>query len=165
MSGAAAGLLRASRRCQRRLLPPGPGLEVAFLPASADWQPDFTGMRMGGYRADDPVLRFQVAIPAQFAHSPLALGYVLAALEDVLGNAGDYFQDQRIAFDLAGWERVLSAARADEDPPDSAWDEFRWLESRRRGQAHAPRPGVSDDTPGPCDGMSENGERRRRAGL
>jgi hypothetical protein len=110
---------------QRRLLPPGPGLEVAFLPASADWQPDFTGMRMGGYRADDPVLRFQVAIPAQFAHSPLALRYVLAALEDVLGNAGDYFQEERIPFDLAGWQRVLAAAaRVGEDPPDSAWDEY-----------------------------------------
>lgn len=109
---------------QRSLLPPGPGLEVTFLPASAEWQPDFTGMRMGGYRADDPVLRFQVAIPAQFAHSPLALSYVLAVLEDVLGNAGDYFQERRIAFDLAGWEQVLSAARAGEDPPDSAWDEY-----------------------------------------
>lgn len=110
---------------QRRLLPPGPGLEVAFLPASADWQPDFTGMRMGGYRAEDPVLRFQVAIPAHLAHSPLALRYVLAALEDVLGNAGDYFQEERIPFDLAGWQRVLAAAaRVGEDPPDSAWDEY-----------------------------------------
>ncbi len=110
---------------QRSLLPPGPGLEVAFLPASAEWQPGFTGMRMGGYHTADPVLRFQVAIPAHLAHSPLALRYVLAALEDVLGNAGDYFQEQRIAFDLAGWQRVLSAAaRAGEDPPDSAWDEY-----------------------------------------
>lgn len=58
---------------QRALLPPGPGLEVTFMPASEDWQPDFMGMRMGGYHDDDPVLRFQVAIPAHLAHSPLAL--------------------------------------------------------------------------------------------
>ncbi len=110
---------------QRSRLPPGPGLEVSFSAASADWQPDFTGMRMGGYRADDPVLRFQVAVPAALAHSPRALPYVLAALEDVLDNARDYFDELHVAFDHAGWQQVLSiAARVEADPPESAWEEL-----------------------------------------
>lgn len=110
---------------QRALLPPGPGLEVTFLPASEDWQPGFTGMRMGGYHDDDPVLRFQVAIPAHLAHSPLALRYVQAVLEDVLANAQAYFDEQRIAFDHAAWQRALSiAASVSEDPPESAWNEY-----------------------------------------
>ena len=110
---------------QRRLLPPGPGLDVSFLPASKDFQPDFTGMRMGGYHDNDPVLHFHVAIPAQFAHSPLALRYVLAALEDVLSNASDYFRERHIAFDHIGWQRVLSvAASTSEEPPESAWTEY-----------------------------------------
>ncbi|MFZ5491779.1 MAG: hypothetical protein ACOY6E_04675 [Pseudomonadota bacterium] len=110
---------------QRSRLPPGPGLEVSFSAASTDWQPDFSGMRMGGYRADDPVLRFQVAVPAALGHSPRALPYVLAALEDVLDNARDYFDELRIAFDHGGWQRLLSAAaRVEADPPESAWEEL-----------------------------------------
>ena len=74
---------------------------------------------------DDPVLRFHVAIPAQFAHSPLALRYVLATLEDVLSNASDYFCERHIAFDHIGWQRVLSvAASTSEEPPESAWKEY-----------------------------------------
>lgn len=110
---------------QRSQLPPGPGLEVSFSAASADWQPDFTGMRMGGYRTDDPVLHFQVAVPAALAHSPRALPYVVAALEDVLDNARDYFGELHIAFDHAGWQRLMNAAaRVEADPPESAWEEL-----------------------------------------
>jgi ABC-type Fe3+ transport system permease subunit len=82
-------------------------------------------MRMGGYRTDDPVLRFQVAVPAALAHSARALPYVLAVLEDVLDNARDYFDELRIAFDHGGWQRLLSAAaRVEADPPESAWEEL-----------------------------------------
>lgn len=109
---------------QRSRMPPGPGLEVAFSAASTDWQPDFRGMRMGGYRADDPVLRFEVAVPAHLAHSPLAARYVQAALEDALGNAQGHFEELGIDFDHAGWQRVLEvAADAPAQPPESAWQD------------------------------------------
>ena len=109
---------------QRSRLPPGPGLEVTFFAASDDWQPDFAGMRMGGYRAADPVLGFQVAVPAALAHSPRAQSYVLAALEDMLDNARDYFGERRIPFDHAAWQQVVKvAAEAPAQPPESAWQE------------------------------------------
>jgi hypothetical protein len=115
----------AARARQRGRLPPGPGLEVTFFAASADWQPAFTGMRMGGYRAEDPALRFEVAVPAALAHSPHAPRYVLAVLEDVLDNARDQFDALQIAFDHAGWQRLVSAAaRVETDPPESAWEEL-----------------------------------------
>jgi hypothetical protein len=110
---------------QRSRLPPGPGLEVAFSAASTDWQPDFRGMRMGGYRADDPVLRFEVAVPAHLAHSPLAARYVQAALEDALGHAQGHFEELGIDFDHAGWQRVLDVAgQVEADPPESAWEDL-----------------------------------------
>lgn len=109
---------------QRSRLPPGPGLEMTFFAASADWQPDFAGMRMGGYQTSDPVLGFQVAVPAALAHSPRALAYVLAALEDMLDNARDYFGERRIPFDHAAWRQVLKvAAGVQAQPPESAWQE------------------------------------------
>ncbi len=91
-------------------LPAGPSLEITFLLACADLQPDFEGMRMGGYTADDPVLRFHAAVPAQLAHSTLAPRYVAAVLDDALGNAHDYFADRQIPFDGPAWRRVFDAA-------------------------------------------------------
>jgi hypothetical protein len=91
-------------------LPAGPSLEITFLLASADLRPDFEGMRMGGYTAGDPVLRFHVAVPAHLAQSPLAPRYVAAVLGDVLGNAQDYFAERQIPFDGPAWRRVFQAA-------------------------------------------------------
>ena len=99
-----------ARQRLQGVLPAGPSLDITFLLASADLQPDFEGMRMGGYTADDPVLRFHAAVPAHLAHSPLALRYVAAALDDVLGNAQDYFADRQIPFDGLAWRRVFQAA-------------------------------------------------------
>lgn len=114
-----------ARQRQQGAIPSGPGLEITFLLASPDLQPDFEGMRMGGYSADDPVLRFHAAIPEHLAHSPTALRYVLAVLEDVLGNAQDYFSERQIPFNHAAWQRVFEAvAQYGEDPPDTAWAEY-----------------------------------------
>ena len=99
-----------ARQRQQGAIPSGPGLEITFLLASPDLQPDFEGMRMGGYTADDPVLRFHAAVPAHLAHSPLAPRYVAAVLDDVLGNAQDYFADRQIPFDGLAWRRVFQAA-------------------------------------------------------
>jgi hypothetical protein len=49
-------------------------------------------------------------VPAHLAHSPLAARYVQAALEDVLGNARDYFDELQTTSDHAGWQRVLEVA-------------------------------------------------------
>jgi hypothetical protein len=114
-----------ARQRQQGAIPSGPGLEITFLLASPDLQPDFEGMRMGGYSADDPVLRFHAAIPEHLAHSPTALRYVLAVLEDVLSNAQDYFVERGIPFDYPGWRRVFDAAdQHGEDPPETAWAEY-----------------------------------------
>ena len=66
-----------------------------------------------------------MAVPAALAHSPRAQSYVLAALEDMLDNARDYFGERRIPFDHAAWQQVVKvAAEAPAQPPESAWQEL-----------------------------------------
>jgi len=108
-----------ARQRLQNALPAGPGLEITFVLASKDLQPDFTGMRMGGYTPADPVLRFHAAVPAHLADSPLARRYVAAVLDDVLANAQDYFAGRQMAFDGEAWRRVFQAvALSGEDLSD-----------------------------------------------
>lgn len=102
--------LAFARQRLQNALPAGPGLEISFVLASKDLQPDFTGMRMGGYTPADPVLRFHAAVPAHLADSPLVQRYAAAVLDDVLDNAHDYFAERQIAFDSQAWRRVFQAA-------------------------------------------------------
>lgn len=75
----------------------GPALDLTFLLTTVTEQPDFQGLRMGGYAADVNTLYFESAVPAHLTHSPHAQRYLLAVLLDVFDNAADFFSDKQFA--------------------------------------------------------------------
>lgn len=108
-----AGMNRQGR------IPAGPSLDVTFLLPGKLEKPDFSGMRMGGYTPEGGTLYFQTAVPEHILKSPEAGHYVAMVMQDVVSNAGEYFQDylfehsretipaEKIAFDKASWKTLM----------------------------------------------------------
>jgi len=65
--------------------PDGPALDVTFLFSGKNEQPDFSGMRMGGYNQDNQTL----------------------VLQDVIENASEFFKENNIAFNSDQWRRAI----------------------------------------------------------
>ena len=88
-------------------IPAGPALDITFMLSSKEDVPPFTGMRMGGYNREGDTLFFEAAVPEQMTQSESAPRYVALVMQDMLDNAKEYFDEQRIDFDLENWQRVI----------------------------------------------------------
>jgi hypothetical protein len=88
-------------------LPSGPALDVTFLFSGKNEQPDFSGMRMGGYNEDNQTLFFESAVPEHISHSEQAPRYVSLVLQDVIENASEFFKENNIAFNSDQWRRAI----------------------------------------------------------
>lgn len=84
-----------------------PRLDVTFLLSHGADVPEFEGMRMGNYSAQENTLYFEVAVPEAYNHSPLASQYVAAVMDDVLTNASDYFAQIDVSFDAFKWQKTV----------------------------------------------------------
>jgi hypothetical protein len=101
-------------------LPSGPALDITFLFSGKNEQPDFSGMRMGGYSQENQTLFFESAVPDHISHSEQAPRYVSLVLQDVIENASEYFKENNIAFDADQWRRaILSLIAAHVKPQTS----------------------------------------------
>ena len=99
--------VRIAQKGQRGEVPGGPSLELTFmLPGEYD-KPSFSGMRMGGYTAQDNVLYFEKPVPEALLNSPRASDFVALVLADVISNAADYFDNNPLNFNRDGWNRLL----------------------------------------------------------
>ncbi|MEZ5529409.1 MAG: hypothetical protein R3E57_05700 [Porticoccaceae bacterium] len=89
-------------------MPAAPALDLTFmLPGKFD-KPGFTGMRMGGYTREEGTLYFETAVPDHILHSSACTRYVSAVLEDMVDNAGDFFINTDIPFDLEYWRKLAT---------------------------------------------------------
>lgn len=89
-------------------VPDKPSLEITFmLPGKLD-KPPFDGMRMGGFTAEDNTLFFERAVPENILHSGASPRFVAAVIDDMVANAGEFFQDSDIPFDHMGWFRLAN---------------------------------------------------------
>jgi len=69
-------------------------------------KPDFEGTRMTSFSANDGVLYIESIVPEKMLHSQHATPYVLALLQDVVENAGDFFNEQGLEFKSDQWQSI-----------------------------------------------------------
>lgn len=75
-----------------------PDLDLYFLIPGKDDMPDFEGMRLHSFNADSRTLKIESSVPRQMIQSAHAERYVVAAIQDALDGALDFFQMQDIEF-------------------------------------------------------------------
>lgn len=92
-----------------RRVPDGRALDVSFLLSSENDAPPFTGMRMGGYSAENDTLFFQAAVPPTLSRSAKASLYVSLVLQDVIDNAAEFFGEHGVTFDAMQWRKFFDS--------------------------------------------------------
>ena len=75
-----------------------PDLDLYFLIPGKDDMPDFEGMRLHSFNASSRTLKIESSVPRQMIQSAHAERYVVAAIQDALDGALDFFQTQEIEF-------------------------------------------------------------------
>lgn len=95
-------------------IPGGPSLDITFMLPGEMEEPDFSGMRMGGYSTEGDTLYFETAVPKHIIHSPQAGQYVAMVMQDVIANAEAFFSETEVAFDSGQWQQcALLLAKAE----------------------------------------------------
>ena len=92
----------------------GPTVDLRFLlPVGSD-QPDFTGMRLHSYNSSNQCLLIESVVPSALYHSSKAKTYILAAMQDAVDNAADFFTEQQVGGYAPAHEheRILAVAAA-----------------------------------------------------
>lgn len=75
-----------------------PNLDLYFLMSGTDEAPDFQGMRLHSFDASSCTLKIESSVPRQMVQSEHAERYVVAALQDAIDGAHDFFELQKIEF-------------------------------------------------------------------
>ncbi|MGR9115572.1 MAG: hypothetical protein ACU85E_07380 [Gammaproteobacteria bacterium] len=76
----------------------GPNLDLYFLMSGKEEMPDFDGMRLHSFDASTCTLKIESSVPRQMIQSVHAERYVVAALQDAVDGAHDFFEMQQIEF-------------------------------------------------------------------
>ncbi|WP_221796037.1 hypothetical protein [Oceanobacter mangrovi] len=88
-------------------------LDLYFLLPHGEEIPPFRGMRFHSFDREHMRLRIESSVPAHMLESRHCQAYVLAAIEDALENAAEFFASENIQFDYLGWSsRLRQLARA-----------------------------------------------------
>ncbi|MDO6682088.1 MULTISPECIES: hypothetical protein [unclassified Oceanobacter] len=85
-----------------------PHLDLYFLvPGSTD-VPPFRGMRFHSFDRTNRRLRIESSVPAHMVGSRHCQAYVLAAIQDAVENAADFFSREHIEFDHQSYDSMIS---------------------------------------------------------
>ena len=92
----------------------GPTVDLRFLLPKGVDKPDFTGMRLHSYDTLKQRLLIETVVPSALYHSARAKTYILAAMQDAVDNAADFFAEQKVRGYLPAdeHERILAVAAA-----------------------------------------------------
>ena len=91
----------------------GPAVDLRFLLPAGDDKPDFRGMRLHSYSQDCQRLLIESVVPEDFLHSELCTDYILAAMQDAVDNATDFFKEQQVSgFSAADQHRLILSLNA-----------------------------------------------------
>lgn len=75
-----------------------PNIELYFLIPGNKERPEFEGMRYHSYDAPSNTLKIESAVPRQMIQSTHAKHYVVAAIQDAIDGAYDFFETQKVEF-------------------------------------------------------------------
>lgn len=86
------------RQRPKKLQTGTPVIDLVFLLPGAQEKPDFEGMRLNHYSSAHRMLRIESAVPGHLVESAHAERFILAALQDAVDAAADFFMEQNILF-------------------------------------------------------------------
>ena len=75
-----------------------PNLDLYFLMPGRVESPDFEGMRLHSFDATSNTLRIESAVPKKMIQSVHAEDFVVAAMQDAVDGAHDFFEVQKMIF-------------------------------------------------------------------
>ena len=84
-----------------------PTLEVKFMLSGLKDSPEFKGMRLRSFEAEDSHLTIEAAIPLHINNSSQAFNYIVAALQDASENAGVFFAENNIGFEQSSYMEAI----------------------------------------------------------
>ena len=75
-----------------------PNVDLFFLMPGGAETPEFEGMRFHSFDAKSNTLKIESAVPKQMVQSNRAKHYVVAAMQDAIDGAYDFFSGQQVEF-------------------------------------------------------------------
>ena len=88
-----------------------PNLELCYMIPSALDAPDFKGMRFHSFDADSDTLRLETSVPEAMVKSRHAEAYVIAALQDAVDNAFDFYSSEARLFRRDEYQIMIESLR------------------------------------------------------
>ncbi len=92
---------------QHRLQSNKPNISLSFLMPGREEKPDFEGMRLHSFDASSNTLRIESAVPPQMVQSTHAKHYVVAAMQDAIDGASDFFAEQKVIFERDEYLKLI----------------------------------------------------------
>ena len=106
-----AGKLTQERNAQK--VSCGPAVDLRFLLPAGDDKPDFKGMRLHSYSQSGQRLLIESVVPESFLHSEQCSDYIIAAMQDAVDNASDFFIEQQVGgFSALDQHRLILSLNA-----------------------------------------------------
>ena len=90
-----------------------PSVELCYMVPGKDDAPDFEGMRLHSFDSDSDILRIEAAIPEAMVNSRHAQDYVIAALQDAVDNAFDFYSEQKRLFRRDEYQILIESLMID----------------------------------------------------
>lgn len=75
-----------------------PNLDLHFLMPGKEEAPPFDGMRFHSYDSRSNTLRIESSVPGRMVGSSHAEAFVIAAMQDAVDNAREFFESRSTAF-------------------------------------------------------------------
>ncbi len=84
-----------------------PNISLYFLMPGREEKPEFEGMRFHSFDAASNTLKIESAVPKQMIQSTHAKHYVVAAMQDAIDGAYDFFEAQKVKFERDDYLQLI----------------------------------------------------------
>lgn len=88
-----------------------PNLDLYFLMPGKEEEPAFQGMRYHSFDAASNTLRMESAVPEKMIQSIHAEDFVVAALQDAVDGAHEFFELQQMTFQRDAYLHLIDAMK------------------------------------------------------
>lgn len=85
-----------------------PNLDVVFTSPKENAAVDFEGMRLHSYESESDTLKVELSFPQQIYRSRHAKSYVVAAIQEAVDAAEEFFKVQNIVFEKEAYLNLIN---------------------------------------------------------